>query len=479
LVLGAIFGTLSFLHKAWDYDQAINDLTGALALAQCYRQEKYELIDLYDQIIEIINLRQAQINECDEQIVELQEDLLQADLQVDAYQEQMTLNHIEQLFIQHQVPQAPVPVIPPVAPIPPVPPVVPIPPVAPATTSGVKYATPDKYDGKNKEKAEDFATACDMYLDAKGQGLTARQKINFITGYLEGTARDWVQPHLSQECLTPGSVAWLNDLALFWREFDKRFGDNNKAERYCLKFQACKQTKSVQEYLRDLQTYAMPLGYLDEVIRDHFYDGLKKDIKDMMMNQLFNRATATFERTKDLALEIDNYLEFYRTPSTSNTAKVTTAPASNTPRPRFNVSDPIFMMDSVWAKKGVIQSIAHEGSGPAQPTIKWNQGGVSKTPFNQIKLDARPATTAFTPSKPSASAPKIDNKGPAPMDLDGKGKGVFTCYNCGGHGHISTQCPSKAISGHVAEVVGDQGPELVEVEITSDVESGKGGAGTL
>ncbi|KAG8741361.1 hypothetical protein FRC11_014859, partial [Ceratobasidium sp. 423] len=110
---------------------------------------------------------------------------------------------------------------------------------------------------------------------------------------------------------------------------------------------------------------------------------------------------ATFKRTKDLALEIDNYLEFYCTLSTSNVPKATTTPASNTPCPHFNVSDPIFMMDGGWAKKGVIQSIAHEGLGPAQPTIKWNQGGVLKTPFNQIKLDACPATTAFTPSKPA------------------------------------------------------------------------------
>ncbi|KAG8682353.1 hypothetical protein FRC11_015001, partial [Ceratobasidium sp. 423] len=85
----AIFSTLSLFHKAWDYDQVINDLTGALALAQHYRREKYKLIDLYDQIIEIINLREAQINEQDKQIVELQEDLLQANLQVDAYQEQV------------------------------------------------------------------------------------------------------------------------------------------------------------------------------------------------------------------------------------------------------------------------------------------------------------------------------------------------------------------------------------------------------
>ncbi|KAG8686360.1 hypothetical protein FRC11_009056, partial [Ceratobasidium sp. 423] len=114
-----------------------------------------------------------------------------------------------------EVPQALVPVIPPVAPIPPVVPILPVAP-APTTTSGVKYATPDKYNGKNKEKAEDFATAHDMYLDAKGQGLTDRQKINFITGYLEGMARNWVQPHLSQERLNPGSVTWLNDITLFW-----------------------------------------------------------------------------------------------------------------------------------------------------------------------------------------------------------------------------------------------------------------------
>ncbi|KAG8726865.1 hypothetical protein FRC11_014324, partial [Ceratobasidium sp. 423] len=69
-------------------------------------------------------------------------------------------------------------------------------------------------------------------------------------------------------------------------------------------------------------------------------------------------------------------------------------------------------------KKGIIQSIAHDGLGPAQPTIKWNQGGVLKTPFNQLKLDLHPATAAFAVPKPSAPS-KTDNKGLAPMDLDG------------------------------------------------------------
>jgi hypothetical protein len=65
------------------------------------------------------------------------------------------------------------------------------------------------------------------------------------------------------------------------------------------------------------------------------------------------------------------------------------------------------------------------------------------------------------------------------MDLDGRGIGSVTCNNCGGKGHFAWACPSKALSGHVAEVkewTWNRPNKAKLIEVDSDEESGKGNA---
>ncbi|CCO36909.1 hypothetical protein BN14_11056 [Rhizoctonia solani AG-1 IB] len=310
--------------------------------------------------------------------------------------------------------------------------------------------------------------ACTSYLDSKGTGVAEGDQINWICQYLEGAALEWIQPYRERFFIKKEPVPFLEDTQAFWAEFSKHF-----------------------EYVKDFQQYSVVLDYSDSILRDKFYDGLKKEIKDMMLSTMFNWRNSSAQQVYDKAEEIDNHLEAYKstTPSHStshssstsgSTARANTSTTSSnpssTPRTRLSIGDPVYMIDPTTrrAKKGVIKSI---GQGPQgnMPNVKWS--GESKAvqiPFPSLKKDEKPILNSVP-----APTPKTDNKGPGPMDLDGRGIGSVTCNNCGGKGHFARACPSKALSGHVAEVkewTWNRPNEAKLIEVDSDEESGKGDA---
>ncbi|GAB1527154.1 hypothetical protein RhiTH_010329 [Rhizoctonia solani] len=105
------------------------------------------------------------------------------------------------------------------------------------------------------------------------------------------------------------------------------------------------------------------------------------------------------------------------------------------------------------AKKGAITSIVRTTSGN-MPNVRWNgESRDTMIPFPSLKKDKCPAAAAPVKSI-IAPVPVLasNSKGPGPMDLDGKGFANITCHVCGGKGHFARNCPSKPMSGHVANV---------------------------
>jgi hypothetical protein len=110
------------------------------------------------------------------------------------------------------------------------------------------------------------------------------------------------------------------------------------------------------------------------------------------------------------------------------------------------------------------------------PNVKWSgENKAVQIPFPSLKKEEKPILNSAP-----APAPKTDNKGPSPMALDGRGIGLVTCNNCGGKGHFAQAYPSKAMSGHVAEVkdwTWNRPNKAKLIEVDSDEEElGKGGA---
>ncbi|KAG8736170.1 hypothetical protein FRC12_017743 [Ceratobasidium sp. 428] len=111
-------------------------------------------------------------------------------------------------------------------------PVPPPPAIQTSTTQasgGIKLAKPDKLDGKDKSKSKAFWVAITQYLRAVYPRATVDKQILFIISYLEGAALDWLQPFQEADIDPRSPVTFLHSLQSFWSEFDKRFGEINRA----------------------------------------------------------------------------------------------------------------------------------------------------------------------------------------------------------------------------------------------------------
>ncbi|GAB1526386.1 hypothetical protein RhiTH_009553 [Rhizoctonia solani] len=362
------------------------------------------------------------------------------------------------------------------------------PPPAPTTSnSDLKFAKPNKFGGK-KEDALNFIIACQAYIRAKGANRSHEEKILWVTLYFEGAAEDWVQPYKERKVFRSEAVPLLEDIDVFWAKFTKHFVDTNCDEKYCQKWNKLRQKASVQEYTQEFQQYSVSLGYSDETLRNKYYNGLKNEIKDIMLSTMFQWRCATAQQVYDKAEEIANHIESTRlsNPSASTICATPTVSTSNPNSPPtrtcLNVGDNVYMIDPTTcrAKKGAITSIVCTTSGN-MPNVRWN-GETKDTmvPFPSLKKDERPAAAA--PIKPIIAPTPVlasNSKGPGPMDLDGRGFANLTCHVCGGKGHFARNCPSKPMSRHVANVEWswERPKEESQIEVVSDEEeSGKGKA---
>ncbi|KAF8756119.1 Retrotransposon gag protein [Rhizoctonia solani] len=361
------------------------------------------------------------------------------------------------------------------------------PPAPTSSNSDLKFAKPNKFGGK-KEDALNFIIACQAYIRAKGANRSHEEKILWVTSYFKGAAEDWVRPYKERKVFRGEAVPLLENVDVFWAKFTKHYVDTNCDEKYHQKWNNLRQKASVQEYTQEFQQYSVSLGYSDKTLRDKYYNGLKNDIKDIMLSTMFQWCCATAQQVYDKAEEIANHIKStcLSNPSVStacvNSTAVPTSTSSPTPTCTcLNVGDNVYMIDptTCCAKKGAITSIICTTSGNMQMLGGMeNQGYYDSLP--SLKKDERPAAAA--PVKPIiAPVPVLasNSKGPGPMDLDGRGFANLTCHVCGGKGHFARNCPSKPMSGHVANVKWswERPKEENWIEVVSDEEElGKGKA---
>ncbi|QRV96856.1 Retrotransposon gag protein [Ceratobasidium sp. AG-Ba] len=324
----------------------------------------------------------------------------------------------------------------------PPPPRQPAPPAAPTGSNGIKLAKPEKFKVE-KWKATTFKIAVNLYLVACAPNATDQQKVLFTILYLDGTALEWIQPYQEQEIMH-GNVAWLRNWTTFWAEFNKRFGETDRAEKARKKIRSLKQNKSVQEYLRDFQACATYLRYNDEVLRDMFYDRLHETIKAHMLAQLFDPqdTATTFQDMADRALEIDLRVEAYNSQTNKLFKSENKGQSSSNPScKKLSTGDAVYM----------IGTNGRAVKGKITPNVKWaGQNSTVQVPFPALKKDDRPMTgTSCAPPPP----PLAKGKGPGTMELDGeRRKGEITCLRCQGKGHMARDCPSKPILGYEARI---------------------------
>ncbi|QRV83624.1 Retrotransposon gag protein [Ceratobasidium sp. AG-Ba] len=342
-----------------------------------------------------------------------------------------------------------------------------------APTVRVKLAKPDKFDGK-KDKSTTFKVAITQYLRATYPGILDDDKIAFIISYLDGKASEWIEPHMEHDVLRQ-AVPWLHNVNLFWTEFEKRFGEIDRATKALKKLKTLKQKTSVQDYVTEFQSLAAYVNYDDLALRDMFYEGLRDEIKMAMLSQLFDvkdNAT-TGQMVVDRALLIDQHLEqfsgrsiFEKTPSSSKNHAPT--PSNNT-REKLSTGDAVYMIGTDGrAVKGKIESIGRNNRGQVVPNVKWaGQNSTVQVPFPALKKDDRPTSGITRAPPPLPTLAK--GKGPGPMELDGeKRTGGITCLRCQGKGHMARDCPSKPISGYEAKIEEVKEPDSDDESVKDD-----------
>ncbi|CAE6458520.1 unnamed protein product [Rhizoctonia solani] len=288
-----------------------------------------------------------------------------------------------------------------------------------------KLATPDKFDGTNKNKATSFRVAVTHYLQVSYPSLTVDKQIAFIISCLDGKAHEWLEPYLEEDVVS---------------------GACNRTENFWAKLRNLKQTKSIQEYFKDFQTYSQGLGYNNISLWDMFYDGLSIKIKEFLMAQDFDHSDSSvlLQALANKALKIDQCLEQFQAQNKGSTLgssskkdtqplsaaqgaprgklsvgeKVYQSAAQGAPRGKLSVGEKVYQLQlDGKAKKGTIQAIEKNAKGFSVPTVKWNNGTTGTTSFKTLKKDEHPAAPAAFPPKPQSSS-KPSSSGPAPMDLD-------------------------------------------------------------
>ncbi|KAF8754614.1 hypothetical protein RHS01_05832 [Rhizoctonia solani] len=257
-----------------------------------------------------------------------------------------------------------------------------------SATKAPKLATPDKFDGISYP------------------GSTVDEQIAFVISCLDGKAHEWLEPYLEEDIVKGKPVSWLHNLDAFWLQFNARWNVQNRTENFCAKLHTLKQTKGVQDYYKDFQTYSQGLGNSHGSDYDHA------------------DASVTLATLAEKALKVDQHLEQFAAQhkgsssssnqSGSKSSTSTSAAAQGAPRDKLSVGEQVYAIVDGKAKKGVLQKVGQNAKGIAVPIVKWNDGTTMDVTFKTLKKDNHPVTATSTPApKASSSSSSSCNSGPS------------------------------------------------------------------
>jgi hypothetical protein len=210
-----------------------------------------------------------------------------------------------------------------------------------------KVAPPKPFTGKRTESQE-FILKCETVFTAQARTyFDDDTKLAYAINLLENEAYEWIKPAVMADIGKKPDyvITW----AAFKKEFLKIFSDIDIKELSYQRIQALKQTGSASSYANEFRRYSLNLDWNDEPLRQHFFRGLKTDVKDRVLSPSdFPDLASLIEN----AIKWDNLL-YQRRKDPNNTkstdrsyANATNRQSSNfnnrsfnpvpTPRPQWN-----------------------------------------------------------------------------------------------------------------------------------------------
>ena len=190
----------------------------------------------------------------------------------------------------------------------------------------LKVSLPDKFDG-NWQNFRGFINQVNLYFHMNpGVYDSDALKIGFLGGLLSGSALKWFSPLLEKES------PLLENRRQFMAEFEAIFGDTDGIRTATTKLRALKQgNHSAATYASEFCQIATALDWNDAALADQFRDGLRSEVKDMMIGfpdpQELNDAIT-------LAVRCDNRLFEHRQERWAESVPAAVLPSI--PPPRIN-----------------------------------------------------------------------------------------------------------------------------------------------
>lgn len=174
----------------------------------------------------------------------------------------------------------------------------------------VKIRNPDTFDG-SRQKLQGFVSQLERYIRIyDDQFADEEDKVLFASTYLRGIAERWFEPYLNEHLhkkkgeRSQTTRDMFEDYNEFIRHLKRAFSDVDEVRQATQKIMSIQQRTSVADYTSIFRQAAAFLeGWSDQAQRDHYYKGLKTNIKDAMV---FHPYPETLDDVIELARRLDD-----------------------------------------------------------------------------------------------------------------------------------------------------------------------------
>lgn len=263
------------------------------------------------------------------------------------------------------------------------------------TRNSSVLSKPPTYDGKDKAGYSTFISQCKFYILGNPRHFkTDSIKVAFVVSLLRGQAYKVFEPHV--ELAT--QPEFLSNFRLFLEKAETYLGDPDRLHTTVRRLRALKQTGSAADYTSSFFQLAAFLNWNDEALQAQYYEGLKPEVKSLL---ILADPTVTVQEFSATAIRLDNRIHSVKTELKRN------GQSANRNLPFIPASTP-----------------AQHGRAPAQ----------SATP-----------SSAPTPMEIDASV-NTQRRGPLTQAERERRHKENLCLYCGMPGHRVNACPNRSKS---------------------------------
>lgn len=319
----------------------------------------------------------------------------------------------------------------------------------PKRSKGAKPRDPDRYDGSDPSKLDDFFFHCEVifeyYPDAYPDDSS---KVLYAIQYLKDTA----QRHFRNSFSLPEDEkpdyyrswdAFVNEMRVNFGELDR--SGNAGTQLLALKMQ---EHHKVSRYKVDFEELAGRVPWDQAVLADLFYKGLAERIKDSIAASPNGKA-ATLAGRKNQALAIDTRywerkLELSQgNKSSKSTSQNDTSSSSNARTNTSNASQP-------GSSQRTQQPSTSSSNRPNNSNTSNNPSSSNSNRNNSSSNSNRNHSSSNSTPKPSSNRPnapnlegKVDEHGKLTEAEKQRRKSLGLCMYCEQKGHLVNDCPTR------------------------------------